>query len=119
MKGRAFMNWQPKCELDAIHHIAIHVDDIAAALDWYVTKFKCRVEYQDESWAMLEFGNMSLALVTRGQHPPHIAFVTNEALKHQELKAHRDGTRSTYISDPTGNSVELLDPASVSNANKY
>jgi extradiol dioxygenase family protein len=107
------MNWQSKSDLDTVHHIAIEVDDIMASLDWYSEKFNCRIEYQDETWALLEFGNMSLALVTKGQHPRHIGFVTNEALNHGELKTHRDETRSIYVSDPSGNAVELLDPDSV------
>ncbi len=103
----------PTTELDSIHHIAIEVQDLSTSLSWYIEKFKCRVQYSDATWALLEFGNLSLALVTPGQHPPHIGFVSDEALQHGELKTHRDGTRSTYISDPAGNAVELLDPASV------
>ena len=102
-----------KAGLDTIHHVAIEVDDVSTSLQWYRSKFKCTVSYEDSTWALLDFGNMSLALVTRGQHPPHIGFVSAEALNHGELKTHRDGTRSIYISDPTGNAVELLDPASV------
>ena len=103
----------PPTELDSIHHVAIEVENLERSLAWYSDKFRCRVEYADDTWALLEFGNMSLALVTPGQHPPHIGFVTDEALQYPELKTHRDGTRSTYISDPAGNAVELLDPASV------
>ena len=107
------MTNETKKNLDNIHHVDIEVDNVADSLSWYTSKFKCTVSYEDSTWALLDFGNMSLALVTRGEHPPHIGFVSEAALDHGELKAHRDGTRSVYISDPTGNAVELLDPTSV------
>ena len=96
--------------LDPIHHIAISVDDIAVAVDWYRANFRCRVSYQDETWALLEFANTSLALVIPSQHPPHIGFISPDAEKHGALKQHRDGTRSIYIADPAGNPVEILAP---------
>ena len=99
--------------LDSLHHIAISVPDIAKAVDWYTSTFRCEVAYQDETWAFLKFANLHLALVIPEQHPPHIAFVTPDASKYGELKAHRDGTRSLYISDVGGNAIELMDPTSV------
>lgn len=100
-------------KLDSIHHIAISVEDIAAAVSWYQETFSCEIEYQDETWALLKFANASLALVLPNQHPPHIGFVSPKAESYGELKTHRDGTRSIYISDSSGNAVELLDPESV------
>ena len=99
--------------LDSIHHIAISVDDIAKAVDWYRETFSCEIEYQDETWALLKFANASLALVLPNQHPPHTGFVSPKAESYGELKTHRDGTRSIYISDSANNAVELLDPDSV------
>ena len=107
------MSPQLDSKLDTVHHVAIEVDDVTACLQWYTETFKCRVAYQDQTWALIDFANMSLALVTRGQHPPHIGLVTDQAHGYGELTTHRDGTRSIYISDPAGNSVELLDPDSV------
>lgn len=100
-------------ELDSIHHIAISVANIGTAVDWYRKTFQCEVEYQDNTWALLKFANASLALVIPEQHPPHLGFVTPTAETYGELKTHRDGTRSIYISDPSGNAVELMDPKSV------
>ncbi len=99
--------------LDVLHHVAISVDNIATAVSWYTTSFKCEISYQDETWAFLKFANMSLALVLPNQHPPHIAFVSDKATVHPALKSHRDGTRSVYISDSAGNAVELMDPTSL------
>ena len=98
--------------LDGLHHVAISVKDIAEAVDWYRTTFRCDVTYQDDTWAMLRFANINLALVLPSQHPPHLGFVTSKAHDFAPLKKHRDGTESVYISDPAGNPVELLAPES-------
>jgi catechol 2,3-dioxygenase-like lactoylglutathione lyase family enzyme len=94
--------------LDSIHHVAIPVSDVGAAVDWYTRTFQCRVSYQDDTWAFLEFANLKLALVVPSQHPGHIAFVHPDAEKFGTLKQHRDGTRSVYVRDPAGNAVEIL-----------
>jgi catechol 2,3-dioxygenase-like lactoylglutathione lyase family enzyme len=99
--------------LDSFHHIAISVDNIATAVEWYTGNFRCEIAYQDATWAFLKFANLHLALVLPNQHPPHIAFATPRAAEFGELKTHRDGTRSIYISDSAGNAVELMDPASL------
>jgi catechol 2,3-dioxygenase-like lactoylglutathione lyase family enzyme len=94
--------------LDSIDHIAIPVENIATALDWYKKKFQCEVTYQDDTWAFIKFDNIKLALVIPSQHPAHIAFVSPEAEKSGALKLHRDGTRSCYVTDPAGNSIEIM-----------
>lgn len=98
--------------LDGLHHVAISVKNVADAVDWYRSTFRCEVAYQDETWAMLRFANINLALVIPSQHPPHLGFVTPKAHDFAPLKKHRDGTESVYISDPAGNPVELLAPES-------
>lgn len=99
---------RPDVPLDSLDHIAIPVQDIAAAVDWYKREFRCEVSYQDDTWAFLKFGNIKLALVIPSQHPAHIAFVSPEAEKFGTLKTHRDGTRSCYVKDPSGNSIEIM-----------
>ena len=94
--------------LDRLDHVAIPVENIAQAVDWYRETFRCEVKYQDETWALLRFDNTSLALVIPSQHPAHIGFVSPDAEKFGALKTHRDGTRSCYVRDPAGNSVEIL-----------
>jgi catechol 2,3-dioxygenase-like lactoylglutathione lyase family enzyme len=92
-----------------VDHIAVAVNDIDQAVAWYTQQFRSRVLFQDETWALLEFANVNLALVIPEQHPPHIGFVTPDAAKQGPLQRHRDGTRSIYVSDPWGNSIELLE----------
>ena len=93
-----------------LHHVAISVNDVAAAVKWYAETFRCRVAYQDATWAMLEFENVRLALVIPEQHPPHVGFVHPHAERFGALKAHRDGTKSIYVADPAGNPVEIMSP---------
>ena len=94
--------------LDRLDHVAIPVTDIAVAVDWYTKTFRCSIQYQDATWALLGFDNVSLALVIPEQHPAHIGFVSPDAEKFGALKTHRDGTRSCYVADPAGNAVEIL-----------
>jgi catechol 2,3-dioxygenase-like lactoylglutathione lyase family enzyme len=94
--------------MDAIDHVAISVKNIRASVDWYTSTFKCEVSYQDDTWAMLRFENVKLALVVASQHPPHLGFFMDHAERFGELKPHRDGTRSVYVKDPSGNDIEML-----------
>ncbi len=100
-------------DFDRIDHIAIPVRDVAETVNWYRQTFRCRVAYQDATWALLEFGNVRLALVVPSQHPAHLGFSSPRAESFGPLKTHRDGTRSCYIQDPAGNTVEILDEASL------
>lgn len=101
---------------DTVHHVAVQVDDVARAVQWYRSVLSCEVEYEDATWAMLEFGNVRLALVTPERHPPHLCVVRRDARKFGELTPHRDGTRSIYIVDPWGNSIEVMDEGSLSSS---
>lgn len=93
--------------MSKIDHIAIKSLDIARDSAWYAQEFGLKIAYQDSTWALLESGTCSLALVTPGQHPAHFAFLAGGDAP-PEAKSHRDGTRSKYIKDPSGNVVELL-----------
>ena len=91
-----------------IHHIAIQVDNIKECVSFYCNKFNADIEYEDKTWAMLNFDNIQLALVLPEEHPPHICF-EKTIPKNIPAKEHRDGTRSVYDFDPSGNMIELLE----------
>jgi catechol 2,3-dioxygenase-like lactoylglutathione lyase family enzyme len=95
-------------QFDRLDHVAIPVQEVAAAVAWYTQTFRCKVKYQDATWALLGFDNVDVALVVPSQHPAHLGFMSPEAAKFGELKTHRDGTRSCYVKDPAGNAVEIL-----------
>lgn len=92
---------------DTVDHVAISVTDVQGTVDWYLKNFSCKVAYQDDTWALLEFANIRVAFVLPQQHPPHFALLRDPSL-FGVPKTHRDGTRSVYVSDPSGNSVEVL-----------
>ena len=94
--------------MDKIHHIAIQVESIAKSVDWYKKNFDITVSYQDETWAMIDFENTSLALVIPEQHPFHFAIESKDAGSYGHLTEHRDGTASIYIKDIDGNNVEMI-----------
>ena len=94
--------------MDKIHHIAIEVNNIKDSIDWYRKNTKCEISYQDDTWAMISYDNISLALVLPNTHPPHIAFEKHNAEDFGKLKLHRDGTASVYIKDPSDNAIEIL-----------
>ena len=91
-----------------IHHIALQVKNIKECVSYYCNKFNADVEYEDKTWAMLNFDNIKLALVLPEEHPPHICF-EKKLPKSIPAKEHRDGTKSVYDFDPSGNMIELLD----------
>ncbi len=96
-------------KLDAIHHVAIPVPDVARAVEWYTSRFNCEVEYIDESWALLAFANTKLALVLPQEHPSHFAITRSDAHTFGNLVRHRDGLHSVYITDLFNNSIEVLE----------
>ena len=93
---------------DIIHHIAIQVKNIQRAIEWYTKNFNVKVTYQDDTWAMLQFKNIKLALVIPEQHPAHIAIESREGKQFCVLTKHRDGTQSVYSSDSEDNVIEVM-----------
>jgi hypothetical protein len=91
--------------------MAVVVSNIRRAVAWYTARFNCLVAYHDKTWALLDFANTQLALVTPGQHPAHVALVTPGAATCSPLQRQRDGTQSVYIRDPFSNVIELIVPA--------
>ncbi len=97
-------------------HVAQQVEDIAAAVEWYITTIPGSIVlYQDETWAFVEAGGVRLAFVTKDQHPDHIAWrVTATELEElaaklgKEIKNHRDKSRSIYVEGPGGRAVEVI-----------
>ena len=91
--------------MEKIDHVAIVVTNIKHAVKWYTENRKCKVNYQDNSWAELQFSNIKLALVLPHEHPAHIAFVDNTI---KNGTKHRDGSESIYDHDTFGNIIEKV-----------
>ena len=67
--------------MDKIHHIAIEVKNIIESVEWYQEKSNCSIIFMDDTWALLEYDNIKLALVLPNQHPMHLAFEKTNATK--------------------------------------
>ncbi len=93
-------------------HIALSASDIEKSIEWYKKNLSCTVEYVDSTWAMLNCCGTRIALVTKGHHPPHLAFKVESSLKfpceESDVKIHRDKSSYYYGSDPDGNIVEWV-----------
>jgi hypothetical protein len=97
-------------------HIAQAVPDVGQAVEWHRRLFPdLEVLHQDDSWAFVEAGGVRLAFVLSGRHPGHIGFRVGEeeleALARrfgQEIKPHRDGSRSFYLEAPGGGAIEFI-----------
>lgn len=94
-----------------IDHVAIAVENIANSVIWYEANLNAKVDYQDESWAIIKIGNDKIALTKPELHPPHIAILVDSIdcfPKSVKIKKHRDNSQYAYISDPDGNVVEYI-----------
>ena len=101
-------------QLSKIDHLAIIVNDIASSVEFYTENYNCSVKHQDETWAMLQFSNINLALVLEDEHPNHFALVDRSLPEKypDKIKYHRDGIGYIYKKDPSGNHIEILDQSS-------
>lgn len=88
-----------------IDHIAIQVENIREAVEWYTSYHGAVSLYVDDTWGVVQFENIKLAFVLKQSHPAHFAFKVGNFFGG---KMHRDGTRSLYKKDPWGNTYELI-----------
>jgi len=94
-----------------LDHIAINVENIEKASEWYTKNLGAKIEYIDETWAMLDVGGTKIALTVSRQHPPHFAFTLkslDDFPAGEEIRYHRDGSAYLYIEDPDGNTIEYV-----------
>ena len=92
-----------------LDHVALCVSDVSRSVEWYVSNAGAKVEYEDDTWAMVNVGGSKIAFVTEGHHPQHIAFrVSSTGDLGSNYKKHRDGSTYVYSKDPDGNTVEFI-----------
>ena len=87
------------------------MENIERASDWYMKNLGAKIEYIDETWAMLDLDGTKLALTVSDQHPPHLAFCLksiDDFPTGEEIRYHRDGSAYLYIKDPDGNTIEYI-----------
>ena len=91
-------------------HVALQVKDLNRAVKWYTCNLDAKIEYMDETWALIEIGTTSLALTLASQHPPHVAFQVKSIgdIPCSEIKEHRDGSKYAYVRDSEDNTIEFI-----------
>ena len=90
-------------------HVALNVTNIKNAIEWYVSNLDAKVLFQDETWGLVDIAGTRIAFTIPSQHPPHIAFAVDSLEKIPgAAKIHRDGSISSYVSDPDGNFIEYI-----------
>lgn len=94
---------------DKINHICLNVTNLDGAVKWYQTSFDCKLVSQNETSAVLRFKNIDLHLCFISQVPPHLGFIKKDAASFGELKQNQEGKKSCYVSDATGNLVEIIE----------
>lgn len=95
--------------MDKLNHVAIVVSDIPSTTHWYLSSFDCELLQQDTTEALIQFDNLQVQLVLPSQVPAHLAFERKDAASFGALQDQKNGTRSTYLSDPSGNIVEIVE----------
>ncbi len=96
-----------------IDHIAILVDDLYVAEEWYTDKMDGLVTFRDEKYTRIQVANTNIALIDKN-HYSHAHFgilVENKEDLPTDLGVvmhHRDGTIGVYVEDPFGNYLEYI-----------
>ena len=99
--------------MSIVDHIAILVDDLSLAEQWYTDKLEAEITFRDQKYIRLSVGNTNIALIDKAhyEHAHFAILVENkEDLPIEEGKVvkHRDGTIGVYVKDPFGNYLEYI-----------
>ncbi len=98
-------------------HVAIECNNIPQTIAFYKDLLGAiEILYEDQTWAFLKMGETKIALVSPGEHPPHNCFrvenreelMTMAEKVNRPVKVHRDQSESFYMTDPSGNAIEIL-----------
>ena len=99
--------------MSVIDHIAILVDNLDTAEEWYTQKLAGKVTFRDSKYIRVSVSNTNIALIDK-KHYPHAHFgilvekMEDLPLELGEVVYHRDGTTGVYVKDPFGNYLEYI-----------
>lgn len=99
--------------MSIIDHIAILVDDLKLAEEWYTQNLDGKVTFRDQKYIRMKLSNTNVALIDK-RHYPHAHFgilvekIEDLPLEMGEVVYHRDGTTGVYVKDPFGNYLEYI-----------
>jgi catechol 2,3-dioxygenase-like lactoylglutathione lyase family enzyme len=94
-----------------LDHVALNVNSISKAIEWYAKTCDATVLYEDSTWGLVSVGEAKIAFTLHEDHPAHIAFSVDSLSDFPsdcEPKQHRDGSTYFYKSDPWGNIIEFI-----------
>jgi extradiol dioxygenase family protein len=95
-----------------VDHIAILVDDLEIASEWYTSKLNAQVSFKDKKYIRIKLKNTNIALIDKKHYPhAHIGVLVEniDDLPAEGLRVeHRDGTVGVYVEDPFGNYLEYI-----------
>ncbi|MDP4219774.1 MAG: VOC family protein [Bacteroidota bacterium] len=98
-------------------HVAITTKDVMASIEFYHKSFAgVEVLYEDKTWGLLKVGGVKIALVSPGEHPPHVCYRVGSrseleeyaAQRNGKIKVHRDKSESFYFKDTSDNAIEIV-----------
>ena len=96
-----------------IDHIAVLVDDLKLAEEWYMTHLSGNVTFRNEKYIRLQISNTNIALIDKKHYShPHFGILVEKIedlpLELGDTVYHRDGTVGVYVKDPFGNYLEYI-----------
>ena len=96
-----------------IDHVAIVVDDLKKASEWYVDALDAVIEDKQENYYRLKVKNGIIALLSKdfASSKPHVGILCEnieDLPDGGERVEHRDGTTGVYMKDPSGNYLEFI-----------
>lgn len=95
-----------------VDHIAILVDDLDLAEEWYTSQLNAAVSFKDSKYIRIKVQNTNIALIDKKHYPyAHIGILVDDInnLPADGLRVeHRDGTIGVYVEDPFGNYLEYI-----------
>ena len=99
--------------MSVVDHIAILVDDLVAAEEWYTEKLDGKVTFRDSKYIRMSVSNTNIDLKEKKHYPyAHFAILVDKIedlpLELGETVYHRDGTTGVYVKDPFGNYLEYI-----------
>jgi len=96
-----------------VDHIAVLVDNLKLAEEWYCAHLEAKVTFRDKKYTRIQVQNTNIALIDK-KHYPHAHFgilvenIADLPLEKGEVVKHRDGTIGVYVKDPFGNYLEYI-----------
>ena len=96
-----------------IDHVAILVDNLKIAEDWYMKHLEGVVTFRDSKYIRITTENTNIALIDKKYYAhAHFAILVENKedlpLEKGEVVKHRDGTTGVYVKDPFGNYLEYI-----------